>query len=203
MTVDLTGCRSNFMDGLLTKSNQIKEDADKLLKESKLIEVLSNYGDVRIVGSYVLNVMLRPDLDVYAVAKENSREKMLQVVYDIFKSNYFDEIRFINCIDFAQDAIGPKGYYIQPHVTIGENRWKLDVWLMDEEEFKPYTEEFLELLRNDKDQEKRLAILRLKEEFADKKKYIKGVTGKVIYTAVLKDNITTPEEFKVYLESRK
>jgi hypothetical protein len=189
------------MKPLLSKSNQIKADADKLLAESNLVEILSLYGDVKFVGSYPLNVMLRSDLDVYAITKENNREKMLEIVQKIFASNYFDEICFANWNDFEIDnEVGIKGYYIQPFVTIGENRWKLDVWLMTEDQFKPYTEEFLELIKDDPNEEKRLAILKLKETFAEGEKYVTGINGKLIYKAVLQDNIRTPEQFKIYLE---
>lgn len=184
---------------LLTKSNQIKSDAEKLLEESKIAEILSMYGDVKFVGSYPLNVMLRPDLDIYAIG-ENNREKMLDIIQKIFVSNYFDEICFSNWVEFNQDQNLHSGYYIQTLATIGENRWKLDIWLMPESQFKTYTEEFLELIKDDPNEEKRLIILKLKEAFAEGKKYRKGVNGKLIYHAVLKDNITTVEEFEEYLK---
>src|SRR5260221_4555585 len=105
------------MSDLLINSNQIRCDEDRILNESNLVEILSSYGDVKFVGSYPLNVMLRPDLDVYAIAKENSREKMLEVFQKIFVSNYFDEICFANWNDFEMDnEVGIKGYYIQPSV---------------------------------------------------------------------------------------
>ena len=190
-------------DQLIQKSQEFKKQADEILKDSKLVEVLSKYGEIKFTGSYPLDVMMRPDLDVYAIAKENSREKMLEVVQGIFSSCYFDEIRFTNYLDFHKDQDDHKGYYFQPLVKIGENRWKLDIWLMTEDRYRPYTEHFLELLNKDSNpDEKRLAIIKLKNHYREGQKYRSGINGKMIYEAVLEHGINNVEDFEEYLKTK-
>src|SRR5258706_3801423 len=167
---------------LLHRSREIKNQAEKILNGSKLIEALSKYGEVKFTGSYPLDVMVRPDLDVYAIAKENSKDRMLEVIHDIFSSFYFEEIRFTNYLDFHKEQDDLKGYYIQPHIKIGENKWKLDIWLMTEDRYKPYTEHFLDLLNKDiHADEKRLMIIELKNHYREGQKYRNNINGKTIY----------------------
>jgi hypothetical protein len=186
---------------LLKRSDEVKKEADKILSESKLLEILSQYGDVRVTGSYPLNTMLRPDLDVYAVTEKNDSEKMFQVMEKIIRGNYFEEVVLVNHEDFHKGD-GWKGFYIQPKVTLGDRRWKLDVWLMEERDFRPYTQEFLELIKDEPDSQKRLAILELKEKMSEGSKYVEGVDGKLIYEAVLKHGVRTEEEFRRFVEEK-
>lgn len=186
---------------LLKRSDEVKKEADKLLNESKLPQILSQYGDVRATGSYPLNVMLRPDLDFLVVAEKNDRNKAFEIVTEIIRSNYFEEVDFVNHVDFRQSG-GITGFYIQPRVVIGERKWKLDIWLMDEKDFRPYTQEFLDLIKDDPDSQKRMAILKLKDEMSEGSKYIKGVDGKLIYEAVLKNGVRTEEEFKRFMQEK-
>src|SRR5258708_2576900 len=188
---------------LLQKSQEFKRQADEILSNFKLVEGLCKYGEVKFTGSYPLNVMMRPDLDVYAIAKENSKEKMLEVIHNIFSTVYFEEIRFTNYLDFHKDQDDHKGYYIQPHKRIGENKWKLDVWLMTEDRYEPHTEHFLDLLNKDEDADKkRLIILELKNYYREGEKYKKGINGRVIYEAVLEQGIKNVMEFEAYLKNK-
>ncbi|SRR5260221_10855475 len=188
---------------LLKRSKEFKKQADEILGRSKLVEVLSRYGEVKFTGSYPLNLMMRPDLDVYAIAKENSKEKMLEVVQGIFSSCYFDEIRFTNYLDFYKDQDDHKGYYFQPLVKIGDNRWKLDIWLMAENRYEPHTEHFLEILNKDPHaNEKRLIILELKNHYKEGQKYKNNINGRKIYEAVLENEVKNVEEFERFLQRK-
>ena len=59
------------MHRLLEESKRIKVQADRILKESGIIEILKDYGEIKIGGSYPLDVMLRPDLDFFVVREKH------------------------------------------------------------------------------------------------------------------------------------
>lgn len=187
------------MDDLTKRSKKTKEQAERILRESRLAEILSKHGQVKFSGSYPLNVMLRPDLDVYVLAQEHDVAKLTSIISKIIKQNYFQEIDFADWLNFPG---GPwEGYYLQPHIKVDEVRWKLDIWLIKQEIYQPYTEEFQRLLENTP--EKRQIILQIKNDLKEGSKYIKGVNGRDIYEAVLKHGIQNSQDFLKHIHGKK
>jgi|SRR3989344_542459 len=189
------------MSNLLEESKRIKEQADKILKESGILDILKDYGEVKIGGSYVLDVMLRPDLDLFVITQEHDWNKVLKISADIMKSRYFREFDFVNWIDFGdKDIDAMKGYYFQPWVPIEGQLWKMDLWLITPDQYKgsELTDRFKSLLDKETGVSKRLAILEIKKAMRQGKKYVKGVDGRLIYQAVLEKEITTVEDFKKF-----
>ncbi|MBI2109486.1 MAG: nucleotidyltransferase domain-containing protein [Parcubacteria group bacterium] len=199
------GNEDNNMHRLLEESKRIKAQADRILKESGIIEILKTYGEVKIGGSYALNVMLRPDLDLFVIAEKHDWNKVLDIQSKIMKTKYFREFDFVNWVDFKtnEEDFLP-GYYFQPWVPIDDQLWKIDVWLFTQECDKSAenTEYFKKLLKKS-DESKRIAILEIKEAMRQGLKYIKGVNGKLICKAVLESGITTPKEFREFLQIQK
>src|SRR5205823_2929524 len=107
-----------------------------ILKKSNILNILLDYGEIKLVGSYPLHVMLRPDLDMYVLAKKHDYEKCVKIVSSIFSMHYFQQICFANWLDYPRKS-GNTGYYLEPRVTIGDNRWKLDIWLMTYNQYEP------------------------------------------------------------------
>jgi hypothetical protein len=50
---------------LLEQNRKIRQEADKLQHENKLLEILSQFGRPHISGSYELDLMTWRDLDIY------------------------------------------------------------------------------------------------------------------------------------------
>ncbi|MEK7497931.1 MAG: hypothetical protein AAB656_03360, partial [Patescibacteria group bacterium] len=120
-------------------SAEYKRQADKILDDTGILKLFSTYGILKLVGSYPLNVMLRPDLDIYVVTKEHNFNRLTEIINKLISKNYFQQVCFANWQDFSRTS-GVKGYYLETKINIGENRWKLDIWFMAEDQYKPYTE---------------------------------------------------------------
>jgi len=189
-------------EDLLLKSQELKRQADEILKDSDVVEIFSSYGEVRLVGSYALDVMSRPDLDIYVLTDEHNYEKLMSILGSVFSKNYFQQVCFANWLDTPRES-GIIGYYLEPKVNIGKNRWKLDIWFMVRDQYKSYTEKFLELLTKDNPDEKRLTILELKNHYKDGEKYKGNINGKLIYKAVLEHGVKNYQEFEKYLKTTK
>lgn len=188
---------------LLAESRKVKKQATQLLRQSKLVSILKNYGLVKIAGSYEMDVMLRPDLDFFIVAKKHNYKKFSAIFSKLVSSKYFYEAAFANWVDFGM--IPPfelqKGYYARVHRIIAGTKWKVDLWFITPEYdwSAKYTDKFKVLMRTNRNQ-KRGAILQIKEDlYIRGKKYAPGVDGKLIYQAVLEHGIMTTAAFKRWL----
>jgi hypothetical protein len=199
------------LSNIVEQSKKIKSQADRILKDSGIIEILQSYGEVKLAGSYALDVMLRPDIDIYVVASEHNWEKVLDIQFKISKSNYFREVDFVNWFDFSNEPSNidvwvpsVKGYYFRPIVPLEGELWKMDIWLITSEYDKTSerTDYFKKLL-DSADESKKSAILEIKEAMRKGNSYIDDVDGKLIYKAVLELGINTPDEFRSFLSENK
>jgi hypothetical protein len=200
------------MQNLLEESKRIKSQADKILKESGIVDILGGYGEVKIAGSYALDVMLRPDLDLYVVAEKHDWDKVIEIQSKIIRKKYFRDVYFIDWLNFENKQAGSveewipsiKGYYFATVIPVEDQRWKMDIWLITPEYDKSaeLTEHFKVLL-DKADESKKLAILEIKNAMREGKKYKTGVDGKLIYKAVLENGITNVEDFKKFLLKQK
>src|SRR3989344_2525844 len=146
------------MSNLLEESKRIKEQADRILKESGILDILKDYGEIIIGGSYALDLMLRPDLDLFVITQEHDWNKVLKISADIMRSKYFRELAFVNWIDFKDKNIDTlKGYYFQPWVALEDQLWKMDLWLITLGQYRgsELTEHFKSLLDKEKDDSKK------------------------------------------------
>lgn len=188
------------MHRLLEKAQGMKDEVDKILSESELVEILSQYGEVKIGGSYALDLMLRPDIDIFVITDKHDWEKVLKVTTDLMTKRYFREVCFVNWVDFDGNTKKDfmKGYYFQPLVQIGESFWKIDLWLTTKEYYKPekFTDRFQTLLDKETDNAKRITIMEIKEAMREGKKYRGNVNGKMIYEAVLENGVKSVDDFE-------
>ena len=166
---------------LLTISNNLKLEADKLLNDSKLLEILSKYGDVELKGSYVLNLLLdEKDIDITVYTSTNfSLDQAIECLNEIIRSEYWESTKFKDRSKFIVRETDPKGYKIG---TSRKNldQWETDIYLVNKKtnQYKFLNETVQKLLT----EEKRKVILDFKKIRKEKNIYFESYK---IYDAVL------------------
>jgi hypothetical protein len=113
---------------LLQRSAQLHAEADWIIRKIRLYDVLQSYGEVYLTGSYLLDVMVYPDLDLYIpplgieqLFKVAARLAQCELVCEVkFQKSYLPEL--------------PGGYYMKAVVDHGNwgRPWKVDIWSVDE-----------------------------------------------------------------------
>ncbi len=182
------------MNSLLKYSAQQKQKADKILIESGILEELEEYGKIHIAGSYAINTMYRSELDIWVIGKYHNEELARKIFISLFNKNYFDMLCFVK----ARNTTFEKkisGFYIQPHKNLGNNNWKIDIWLTVKSQFKPRYKSVLKKINSTKDPNRtRNLILNLKKHFSHKSKYRGNLSGDDFYKVVLENPNSTVEE---------
>jgi hypothetical protein len=185
------------------EAEELQRQAEVVLQESKVVDVFASLGDVRFAGSYCLQLMARPDIDIIVAAKAPRREEAVKATKRLLDEGYFQSVLFIDHfswekrLDAGMDA---RGFYWHLDVPRFGAQWKCDVWYLAPEEdlFAPQTARFEAMLKENLDA--RRTILRLKHELREGKGYRAGVTGTKICQAVLEHGIHDPESLMVDLE---
>jgi hypothetical protein len=179
---------------------ELRTEADQLLT-SGLRAILDEYGDVHIVGSYALQLMVWRDLDIHVVQPAIDKTRFFDLggrIADLLRPprmHYRDET-------VAATEGLPRGLYWG--VYLGDERdgaWKIDIWVTDADDFelvRAYGERLNERLSNTT----RPLILQIKSDCWRHPKYRREFASGDIYSAVLDHGVVDIDGFWIFLKDR-
>lgn len=182
---------------LIGYEKSIREEADSILFEGGLHQLISKYGKVGMAGSYPLKMMFKRDLDITLISSELQPPKFFELggrIADHLGSHflYYHNTRI-------------KALPLRPtnalYFGVSFQNWKIDLWVTSEEWWKEseiYMNNILTKLTN----EKKLIILEIKKEFSYTKDYGRKFSSKQIYSSVLDHGVTTVKQFAEFIDQK-
>jgi hypothetical protein len=188
---------------LLQRQQELQDESQRVLEELNLLELLSDVGTLRQVGSSVLGLMVWRDIDLAVSSPYISAERVFEVMQPLFihprviRIRYFNESGTFNPTHLLKDERYYFGVYYH---TRGGNEWKIDIsfWLMQ----GIHPEPIHDAMKGQLTPETRLAILWIKDVWYQLPTYRNEVYSTDIYDAVLQHGVRTPREFDTYLAER-
>ncbi len=157
---------------LLKKAELLKEEGNFLLKDSNLVDFLSQYGQVTISGSFGLNLLVNGDIDFRLVPFNFSKIQAIEIHNELIRQDYFRGFYFGDYIENPKDGF-PLGYYLGLNKIYKGEFWKFDIWYMNE--IEKDKENFMDFIEANITPELRYEILKLKQERNEKKQDILSV----------------------------
>jgi hypothetical protein len=178
----------------LERSAVLKQEADFILQEVRLYEILGPYGRIVPTGSYYLDVMMYPDIDLY-ISKVSVKElfaiggqlAMCEMVYQVV----FEKSRMAQL---------PGGLYLKPRIEYGEwgRPWKIDIWSLEDEVIDEKMDDILRF-KQEMTAEVRERILRYKYSILTESRRTPMYSGYHICRAFIDEGLTDFEEVTEYL----
>jgi hypothetical protein len=113
----------------LEHADKLRREADRVLKLVRMGEILRPFGRVYPTGSYYLDVMVYPDIDLYIT--KVSVEQFFEIGSQIVTCDLVTQVVF----ERSDDPVHmPEGLYLKLRVNYGEwdRPWKIDLWSLDE-----------------------------------------------------------------------
>lgn len=182
-------------------SKSLHRQADDLIHEWGLHDILTKYGEVFYTGSYFLDTLVYPDLDVQILLAGDPLS--LPVFFEIGREiSLLDDVvamKFDNCVR-RRSASLPEGLYWGIKTLIGnaERRWKIDLWAKDEKSCKEHEAEMSEIARR-LDIKHREIIVEIKHSLLTPEGRTPMLSGYHIYQAVLFKGLTERMQVMEYL----
>lgn len=179
---------------LRRQNYELCTEANVLLLEYGLLDIIQKIGPAIVGGSLALNLMGRRDIDIY-VQLSNGQEishffalgGTIATKFEVLKASYSNHfIRHFPGFDH--------GLFWGIQLNHNNRRWKLDLWGYGPQHFENHCLQFRKLQESLAAVEP-LTILRLKDAFREDETYRDGITGFEIYTAVIEGNVKTAKEF--------
>jgi hypothetical protein len=113
----------------LERSAALRREADMVLEYLRLTEIAEPYGRVVPTGSYYLDLMMYPDIDLYL--SPVSVADLFAIGGRLAESEQVFQVVF----ERSQMARLPGGLYLKPRIAYGawERPWKVDIWSLAED----------------------------------------------------------------------
>ncbi len=183
-------------------SGELEREADDVRLDLNLDGVLGALGEVHLVGSAALGVMVWRDLDLTVVCPTLDVVSLYRAGSSMIGHPRVRQMRVRNDTGpWNGDTRYPDGVYWGIDYRHGDQQWNIDVWFVDQPERQPD----LALVRDLRDKftgEARSAILTIKRAWFRRPEYGRQVSSYDIYTAVLEHDVRSLQGFDAYLASR-
>lgn len=184
------------VDFLRKEQNRLKTQADKMISQTKIMDLYSKYGKVsEIGGSYKYNLMIYPDLDLGVIANKVDNNLITSLLSDLVKIGLIRSINYVDTYHFGSKTSGrPKGYWIGLEIPFENDRWGIDCWFQELEwtnsNIDDYADKLTQLNPSAKD-----AILMIKYQLIYRGLYGNKYYSSQVYDAVIEHGALTIDQF--------
>ena len=176
------------------RSRALRAEADELLQRLELEALTASIGRLEPTGSYFLDLMMYPDIDMNL--PPTTPEKLMGVGVELSKLECVRRIRYLR----GKEGVLKDGLYLKPEIAYGDwgRLWKIDIWALPESvRAKQRTE--MSDLKHRMTVEHRAIILDTKHRLLTDEGRTPMFSGIFIYRAVIDQEMTDPAEIDAYL----
>jgi hypothetical protein len=177
------------MSKFINLNNQLKSEIDAILAKYSFINLLESYGKILVTGSYSYNLMAWRDYDLVIELKDYTTETVYALVEEIGVKLNPDRLRVLNNLN-KTEANRPQGVWIGVYIE----GWKIDIWLMNTENFEKEVQKSKEMKEKLKDVD-RETLISIKSELSKDPDYHVKFSSVDLYKAFLEGNVRSAEEF--------
>ena len=179
----------------LERAEKLRSEASLVLDLVRLHEIIDPYGKVFPCGSYFLDVMVYPDIDLYITQVRLS--ELFQIGAELASSKLVFQVIF----EKSDDPLTlPNGLYLKPRINYGDwgRPWKIDIWSLNEEVI---VERMAEMYRFKKVMTPQLReqIIRYKFSLLTNQSRTPKYSGYYIYKAFIDEGLVEFDDVTQYL----
>lgn len=180
---------------VMEKTNLLQQEGLELLKNTRLLEKLSEVGEVHLVGNMAFETTIKPDIDIQIYPKASFEETTTQIL-TILTALKVKEV-VVRKLKISKKTL------ILGKYSFKENTWNVDIALTNKSyDYKYDSYQYYLDYHQDFTAEKRELIIQFKKELCSDR-IIFDNPSYYIYRGVIEENIKTLEEMKQYLEKMK
>ncbi len=168
----------------------LKEEGRKILEDEGLIEILNSYGETKIVGSYDLDLLVKPDIDISISVNKLDVDKHFAISLEIAKKLKPSWVKYIDQSIYKLPFPFTEGYYLGLRIPRNDIVWEIDCWAFTPETFKERVV-YHNSIKEKINQTNREILLEIKKEICHSPSYI----SVDLYNAILFEDVASLPEF--------
>lgn len=186
---------------LRQQAAMLHAEADALLHQDGLLDVVRSFGLAHVAGSYGLDLMTWRDLDLRVqLPLDHDTNTFFQLGAQLAQQFVIHKATFSNQFIRA-DVPFDHGLYWGIRLEYQQQLWKIDLWGYGPQHYQAHVEQDVQLQAVLATAD-HVAILRIKDVLCQDERYRYDVTSMHIYQAVTTAGITTVDEFWWWREQR-
>ncbi len=186
----------------LKYASKLKIEAAEILKKTKIMEILSCFGNVLLTGSYSYDLMTWRDIDLCLAVEKPTPKLMLKIGTKLLNNKNVATMYYRN--EYVLGTPGnPKAIFWCIELKDKKRkRWKIDILVSEKKTVEKVIKPGI-LLRKKLTPELRGKILALKGILSQKKGYRSTFRSTDIYKAVIDDNVSSISEWTKWLSEKR
>lgn len=115
-------------------SKMTKDVAERILREEKIEETLAKHGNVFVGGSYALDLMYGPDIDI-VVECNDPRKASLRALNEFIDNRGFQKYEYGDFVEHSRED-RPRGYIVNLLKRVEGRKWELEIWFFEIQELE-------------------------------------------------------------------
>ena len=179
----------------LERAGRLRQEVDIVMDLIGLHDILRMYAHVYPTGSYLLDLMVFPDIDLYITPV--SIPQLFEIGAQIARCELVTQVVFERSED---PVLLPGGLYLKPRIRYGDwgRPWKIDIWSLDEDLISTKMAE-MEHFRSRLTPELRQKIIEYKISIMTAQLRPPAYSGYYIYQAFLEEGLLEFPDVTSYL----
>jgi hypothetical protein len=187
----------------MAHAEQLRREADEIIYDRGLDGILKSWGLVWYTGSYALNTMAWPDIDMILL-KSNpaSLTDFFEIGREVAQMEGVIELKFWNYLIQSSPFL-PHGLYWGARMETGKQPipWKIDIWVTEPKELDE-SKANMKRLQDAMTEDARRLIVQVKHNLLTDEGRTPQGSGYFVYQAVLFEKLTNEEDIRAYVRSK-
>ena len=171
-----------------TESNNLKAEAESIIRDLNLFEMLQSQGEARVVGSVALNLVVKPDIDIHLLTRTDDLMSVVDNIYHLLLNQ--PGVNHVKISDYRERGGLKVGLDSYPGCLAD---WSLDLWVTNDRDTTGFA--LVDRLNRELTKEHLVANLEIKKALHAEGGLQDGMSSR-IYTAVVDHGIRSAAEFE-------
>ena len=178
------------------RSRALKQEADEVLELIGLTDLVAPIGPLMPTGSYFMDLMMYPDIDMNL--PHTTPERLMSIGVELSKLECVTKLRYFR----GKEGPLKGGFYLKPEIEHGDwgRLWKIDIWSLPPLVLDKAQTEMVEL-KNRMTATHRSIILDTKYRLLTEEGRTPMFSGIFIYRAVINHGMVEHDEIAEYLRN--
>ncbi len=114
----------------------LRLEAERLMRQTSLIESLSRIGSTKVGGSFSYRLMVDRDIDIHVLTLlgRNSLPLRARACQELLRSiSNIHKLKLVDFVNHPRDSTKPRGIWIGLKIDFNGHVWNVDIWLVESE----------------------------------------------------------------------
>jgi hypothetical protein len=182
----------------------LHQKAELFIQTTPYFEIIRAHGHLYFTGSYFLNTMTWPDIDMQLCLEEgqDAKEVLGTISSSLIKEKGIKKLQFIDFLNYPRPPMTPGlCFSFTAFDKAIQDFWKVDLWILDSLKLQE-NQNFMNHLKEKMTPDHHALIMLFKNEWTSLYGRPPKMASYFLYQAVIIENLTSKDEIYHFLRTK-